>query len=920
MATLTSLGFSIYARYKRGGLQQAAEDLDKFQSRSERLGSSLTSMGEGVSTRVSAPLIGIGVTALKMSGDFEAAMNGVRAVTGATGDDFDGLRNLAKDLGSTTAFSASEAAAGMEFLGMAGWNTNQILSGMPDILNLAAAGNVQLADAANTASNIMAGFGIEAEESGRVADALAAACASANVDLSMLGETMKVAAPAAASAGWSLEQTAAAAGMLGNAGIQGETAGTGLTSAILGMMDASSAASKTLRDLGVSTLDSNGNLRDMSAILIDLEKAGANAVDMGRIFGADHGPKMAALLGQGSEALKELEDGLLNVEGAAETMAAIRMEGLNGELKTLQSAFEGLMIAIGDTGLLSMATSLVSRLGELTQAAANANPTLLKWGVLLGAVLAAAGPVLWVTGQMVTAIGQVSAAVKFLLPLIKAASLALWASPWTWAVVGVLALAGALVWAYKTFDGFRAIVDSGAGTLRDVFGWLVEWAAQVRAAFAEGGIGGAVSKLGEQAGPILATLMDLREVAFDGALSLFGAIVDALPVLVPQLVAALSGMLQQVVTTLVSAAPLVLQAGVQLLTGLVDAAVAVLPIVVEGLVSILTALLGAVVEALPLLLEAGTTLLRALIDGMVTFLPLVVEFVFGQMWPTMLGALMDLLPELLDAGVDLMMTLVDGLTTTLPVLVALASELIPRITQTLSDMLPRLVETGVDMLLKLTDGMIRATPQLVALALTLLPTVVSTLMRFMPMLLSVGFQVIGSLVMGIGRAIPQLARTVIVEVIPAILMALRRAGGSLVRAGWDIISGLARGIKDAVSGVLRPTLNWVTGLIPNFKGPRPVDLQLLQPAGRDIMTGLASGITDGVPGVRRALGDVTREIPSMARPTGALPPPGTAGAAAGGGRVEVVIHLDGDEDMVRMFRKAVRVRGGDVQAVLGGVR
>jgi TP901 family phage tail tape measure protein len=470
VATITSLGFSIFSRYRGDGTREAADDIQSLDSKLKSTGRSIQDTGRTLTTHVTTPILAVGITALKMSGDFEAAMQGVKAVTGATGTDFDQLRQKAKDLGSTTAFSASEAAAGMEFLGMAGWDTNQILTGMPDILNLAAAGNVGLADAANTASNIMAGFGIEAEDSAKVADALAAACASANVDLSMLGETMKVAAPAAASAGWSLEQTAAAAGMLGNAGIQGETAGSGLTQALLGMMDAASPASKALSELGVSALDSSGNVRDMSAILRDLEAAGANAVDMGRIFGADHGPKMAALLGQGSEALEKLETDLMDVEGAAKTMGDIRLEGLNGEITQLGSAFEGLMIEIGEAGLLDIVTRLVSKVTDFVQGLSRTNPEVLKWATVIAAVIAVAGPLLIFVGMLITAIGALGTALAFLA-----------ANPVVLIVAAIVALIAVVVYVATQTTIFQDTWNWVWGKVLAVASWAVE---RIRAAWA----------------------------------------------------------------------------------------------------------------------------------------------------------------------------------------------------------------------------------------------------------------------------------------------------------------------------------------------------------------------------------------------------------------------------------------------------
>jgi TP901 family phage tail tape measure protein len=416
MATEVGVGYVRLVPSARGFGTQAERELGReLGPASERVGresgrsltdsmaTSMESTGGTLTKGVTVPLLGIGATALKMSGDFEASMNGVRAVTGASGKDFDALKDKAKELGSTTQFSASEAANAMEFLGMAGWETSDVLSGLPDVLNLAAASGLDLASAADISSNIMSGFGIKAEEAAKVSDVLAKAAASANVDVAMLGESMKYAAPLASAAGWSLEETAAAVGILGDAGIQGSMAGTGMNSILATLADTASSGGKKLKEFGVAAKDSNGEVRPLTDVLADLADEGADVADVIGIFGLEAGPKMQALLGRGSEGLRDLITDLENSEGAAEEMAAIRMEGFNGSVKELSSAFEGLMIAIGESGLLEYATDLVAKITGWTQRLSESNPEMLKMATVVGAVVAAIGPLLIVLAKVMRA-------------------------------------------------------------------------------------------------------------------------------------------------------------------------------------------------------------------------------------------------------------------------------------------------------------------------------------------------------------------------------------------------------------------------------------------------------------------------------------------------------------------------------------
>ena len=484
MATLQELIVKIGA--DTDGLDKIDSGLGKVRSAGEKL----TDVGKTMTVGVTTPIVGMGAAVLKTAGDFEAGMNGVRAVTGASGQDFEDLQNKAREMGATTAFSATEAASAMEFLGMAGWDTNEIMSGLPDVLNLAAAGSVELAEAADIASNIMSGFGIEADEMGRVADVLANAAASANVDLNMLGESMKYAAPIAQAAGWSLEETAAAVGVLGDAGMQGSMAGTGLNSIIATLADTSSTGGRALEEFGVAALGANGEVRPLTDILADLADEGAGVADVLRIFGLEAGPKMQALLGRGSEGLQEFVDDLMNSEGAAQEMADIRMEGLNGSIKQLTSAAQELILQIGDSGLLDVATKVVAKMTEWTQRLQETNPQVLKWGTVIAAVVAAIGPLLIILGMTISAIGQIGGVLKLLIPIFRAAAMAkmlfsaaLWASPITWIIIGIIALIAVIVLIIMHWDKVKEntieVWDAIVAFLGSVWGWISSTASSV---------------------------------------------------------------------------------------------------------------------------------------------------------------------------------------------------------------------------------------------------------------------------------------------------------------------------------------------------------------------------------------------------------------------------------------------------------
>jgi TP901 family phage tail tape measure protein len=411
-----------------------------------KVGNSMTSMGKTMTMGLTTPIVGLGVTALKMSANFETGMNRVSALTGATTKQFDAMREKSLELGSTTQYSASEVADAMGFLGMAGIKANDILTVIPDTLNLASAAQMDLARTADVASNMLTAFGLEANEMGRVSDVMTKAFTSTNVDLEMLAESMKYAAPVAKGFGISMEETAAMVGLFGNAGIQGSNAGTGLRAALTRLVKPGKDGAQAMKQMNLETIDAKGNMRPIVDILGDLEKGfvgmgnAEKGAIMAKIFGMQHGSKWTALMDQGNFKLKEQIELLKNSGGAAKQVADVQMSGLNGAIKALTSAFERLMIAIGDSGFLDDITGMTEGLVEFVQGLAKSNPEMLKMGVIVGLVVAAIGPLLIIVGSLASAIGTIVTVIGTI------------GAPIAAAIVGIVALIGVIIAINLNFD------------------------------------------------------------------------------------------------------------------------------------------------------------------------------------------------------------------------------------------------------------------------------------------------------------------------------------------------------------------------------------------------------------------------------------------------------------------------------------
>lgn len=311
---------------------------------------------------------GVATAAVKVGSDFEAQMSRVKAISGATGEEFEKLRNQAIELGADTAFSASEAAQGMENLAAAGFTTNEIMSAMPGMLDLAAASGEDLANSADIAASTLRGFGLEASEAGHVADVLAENANRTNSSVAETGEAMKYIAPLARAAGISMEETAAAIGIMANAGIQGSQAGTTLRGALSRLSKPTDVMQQAMDELGVSFYDSEGKMKSLADQVGMLQDAMEGMTDEQKnnylvtLYGQEALSGMLALINEGPESLSDLTEAYEVCDGAAQKAATTMQDNLKGAVEALSGSAETLGIVFYDSvsGSLKDAVQVVN--------------------------------------------------------------------------------------------------------------------------------------------------------------------------------------------------------------------------------------------------------------------------------------------------------------------------------------------------------------------------------------------------------------------------------------------------------------------------------------------------------------------------------------------------------------------------------
>ena len=260
---------------------QSATALQKIGATGEKLqtvGNKISSVGQKL-LPVTGVVTGLGTAAVKTAADFDSAMSKVAAVSGATGSDFDSLRDKAREMGAKTKFSATEAADAMNYMAMAGWKTEDMLSGIEGVMYLAAASGEDLATTSDIVTDALTAFGLTAADSGHFADVLAAVSSNANTNVSMMGETFKYCAPIAGALGFSVEDTAEAIGLMGNAGIKAYQAGTSMRSIMTNLTGDVKLSGAAIGDVTIATTNADGSMRSLSAILADCRGAFAGMTE-----------------------------------------------------------------------------------------------------------------------------------------------------------------------------------------------------------------------------------------------------------------------------------------------------------------------------------------------------------------------------------------------------------------------------------------------------------------------------------------------------------------------------------------------------------------------------------------------------------------------------------------------------------------
>lgn len=698
-----------------GSVNKMTERVEKTNSVMKRMGSIGKIAFKAVAAAALAALMAFGGFAKESLDTFVTFDDQLRNVAATLGSnlstaegqaEFRALSDAAKEASRTTQFSAIEATGGLDALAAAGYEANDAISALPKVLKLAAAGGLDVATATTYATQTMSALQEPVENMESLFNQWAKAGAATNAGVKDLGEAFLTLGATGKNAGLDIADTNTALGILANNGMLGAQGGTALRNVLLSLSAPTTAASKTLKKLGVNVADSTGAIRPFNDVLVDLNSSMASMSQeqrlqtMSQIFNKNDLKAVSALLASAGDEFSNIKSVILDSDGAMDQMAETMTGGLGGSIQKLKNGFEGLKIAFGE-----QLAPVVGQGVDLITGYINKLSSGMEGGV--SGVLAAFNEI----------VGDIVSHLAKALPGILSFGAEL-----------IVTLVQGIAQSLPTVA--RAAVNIGLSLLDTLFGMI----------------------------PMLV------EAGFDIIVGLYEGIAEALPTLIPTAIQAII----QFVQALIQNAPKVLQAGISMVGALIDGVLAAIPVLLEeaprlfaeflqalfnGMDTLLAAglrmvqsIISGIASNLPLLVQSALGMVNSLVQGLIENLPLLVESALQIIMAVAMG-LIENLPLIIQSAISLVLSLIQGIVSMLPVLVKAALQLVLGIAMGIINNLPVIIESAIQIIMALVMGLVQAIPQLIAALPVIIMAIIETILN--TNWLEVGAQIIVGIIKGI---------------------------------------------------------------------------------------------------------------------------------------------------------------------------
>ena len=816
------------------GLGDAAE---KSGSKFQKLGDIMKGIGKVAAVGLIAATVAVGgftAASVNTGMAFDSSMSQVAATMGysvaelgdATSEasqSFNQLREFAQEMGANTAFSASQAADALNYMALAGYDAETSMTMLPNVLNLAAAGGIELAAASDMVTDAQSALGLSLDETSELVDKMAAASSKSNTSVQQLGDAILTVGGTAKNLSGGTTELSMALGVLADNGIKGAEGGTALRNMILSLSAPTDKAAAQLKALGVDAFDAEGNLRPLNETFGDLNGALSGLTQeqqtqaLNEIFNKVDLKSVNAMLGTSAERFDELS---MAIDGAWVNMGSLSesLSDVGLDLTTMQGK-------LGKLGISEKAFSDI-----LKTSGGNAETFA---GALLEAADAGTSQ-----ADIISALGGNLEELQVAFDNTTGAAQAM-------ADTQLDNLAGDITLFKSALEGAQIVISDGLSpSLREFTQFGTEAVTKLSDAFQEGGLTGAMGALGGILSDGLGMIVEMLPTAIDAGMQLLGALGQGLLDNAPLIIDAAIQIVTLLGDGILNSLPVLAGAGMQIIASLVSGIAGMLPTLIPSMVETVMLMAGALVENLPLVVDAGMQLISGLADGIIGAIPVLIEQL-PELIDQILGFLTESLPVILEQGSSILLSLTDGIIGAIPMLVEMLPEVISSIVGFVTENLPTILEQGVQILTSLATGIIGALPELIGQIPAIISGIVGTLSENFPSIVSTGVTLLLELGSGIISAIPQLVAQ-LPAIGAAILGAFGEIPGMVLDVGKSIVEGLWSGISSMASWVADKVKGFASGIVDGIKGflgihsPSTVFAGIGEDSGRGVGVGFSN--------------------------------------------------------------------------------
>ena len=768
---------------------------------------------------------------VKKAAEFQEQMSTVKSISNASAEDMAKLSQKAKEMGATTAFTAAEAGEAMEYMAMAGWKTGDMLGGIEGIMNLAAASGEELGSVSDIVTDALTAFGLSASDAGHFSDVLAQASSNANTNVSMMGSTFQKVAPVAGALGYSVEDMSLGIGLMANASIKAEVAGTSLKTALANMAKPTKQQAAYMDKYGISLTKTDGTMKTFGEVVENLRGSLGGLSEQEQIaaasaiFGKESFAGMLAIVNASEQDYNKLTEAVYNCDGAAKRMAETKLDNLNGSITLAKSAFDALQVELGEL-LLPTLTEGVKKFTDIITVVTTfvrENPGAVKAiaKIVAGLVGLKAGGLIAKLGFLEVKGGILSIQKAF--TMIKGLGITKYLSSMGGGFGGILtkilplvgviaAVGGAIYYVSTHLEQVRGFIqktfgNEGLAVFNKLWSVITQVGTAIKDAFFTSGTG-----VLDTLKSIIPTVTNTLKTGLLPILPMLANMVIQILPLIGQLVTAILPVLGEligaVITVLATLIAEILPVIVQLISAL-------LPLVLQVVQSVLPVLIQLINAVVPLLIQIVQAVLPVIIQLIQTIVPLLTQII---------QAVLPVLIQLVNAIVPILIQIIQSV---LPVLIQLVNAVLPILTQIIQAVLPviiQLIQTILPLVMQIVDTIL---PIFINLLNTLLPIFMEIIQSILPVIIQLIQTVLPIVQQIIDTVLPifiSLLNTLvpifqnIIQAILPVLTTLLQALIPVIELVANIFSSVLGSALQSIAAIVQNVMQIFQGLIDFITG------------------------------------------------------------------------------------------------------